>query len=117
MFPLTGEAYELSTIDGIDVDGRATVGIQASHADGRDIRFFFDSETYLITKIETMVISPQHGPDPVLSETIFMDHRSFGGVRMPSKARVFRDHELPRIQLGRWDQRRLADSVSCGGWI
>ena len=45
LFPLTDEAYALSTIDGIDVDGRATVGIQASHADGHVIKLYFDNES------------------------------------------------------------------------
>ncbi len=94
LFPLTDKAYKLSTIDGIQVDGRATVGIKASHADNRDIRFFFDKETYLIAKIETMVISPQHGLDPVLSEAFYTDHKSFGGVKMPSKYKLIYDKKL-----------------------
>ena len=94
LFPLTDKAYKLSTIDGIQVDGRATIGIKASHADNRDIRFFFDKETYLIAKIETMVISPQHGLDPVLSEAFYTDHKSFGGVKMPSKYKLIYDKKL-----------------------
>ena len=94
LFPLMDKAYKLSTIDGIGVDGRPTMGIKASHADGRDIKFFFDKETYLIAKIETMVISPQHGPEPVLSETFYSDHKSFGGVTMPSKYKLKYNQKL-----------------------
>ena len=94
LFPLLDKTYKLRTIDGIEVDGRPTVGIKASHADGRDIKFFFDKETYLIAKIETMVISPQHGPEPVLSETFYSDHKSFGGVTMPSKYKLKYNQKL-----------------------
>lgn len=94
LFPLTEDSYRLEMIDGIDVNGRPTVGIIAHHADGRDVRFFFDKQSMLIAKIETMVISPQTGPDPVRSEAIFEAHRSFGGIKMPSKYRLFYDGTL-----------------------
>lgn len=94
LFPLTDDAYDLGKIDGIEIEGRSTVGIQASLADHRDVSFFFDAETYLVAKIETMVISPQHGPEPVLSETFFKEHKSFGGVRMRSKFKQVVDKKL-----------------------
>ena len=90
LFPLTDEAYTLSTIDGIEVNGRPTVGIKASHADGGDSRFYFDKETYLIAKIEAMVISPQHGPDPVLREAFYTGRTSYG----PSKFKLIYDKKL-----------------------
>ena len=96
LFPLTDKAYKLHSIDGIQVGGRATVGIRTSHPDGRDIKFYFDEQTYLISKIETMVISPLDGasPDPVLSEAYYSDHKSFGGVKMPSKLKLYYDKQL-----------------------
>lgn len=90
LFPLTDEAYELSKIDGIEVNGRPTVGIKASHADGRDIKFFFDKQTYFIAKTETMVISPQHGPEPVLREAFYTGRTSYG----PTKFRLIYDKQL-----------------------
>ncbi len=94
LFPLTDKAYKLSKIDGIEVNGRETVGIKASHADGRDIKLFFDKSTYLIAKFETTVITPEHGPKPVSSEAFFTDHRRFGGVLMPSKYKLYYDKKL-----------------------
>jgi hypothetical protein len=94
LFPLTGEAYELSTMEGPEVNGRATVGIKAAHSDGRDIKLFFDKQTFLIAKSETMVISPQSGPEPVLSETFYTDHKSFAGVIMPSKYKLYYGEKL-----------------------
>jgi hypothetical protein len=94
LFPLTDKAYELTTVDGVDIDGRATVGINAAHSDGRDIKLFFDKQTYLIAKIETKVISPQFGPKPVTSETFYTDHKSFAGVLMPSKYKLYYGKKL-----------------------
>ena len=89
LFPLTSADYVLSKIEGIPVAGRATVGFRASHPSHRDIKFYFDAETYLIAKIETMVVSPQSGPDPVPSEAYYADHQSFSGVKMPAKFKLF----------------------------
>jgi len=78
LFPMAEKAYTLTTIDGIDVNGRPTVGIKANHAEGGDFKFYFDKETYLLAKTEAMVVSPQHGPDPVLREAFFTGHSSYG---------------------------------------
>lgn len=94
LFPLADKPYKLSTIAGIEVGARATVGIKASHPDHRDVKFYFDRETYLIAKIETMVVSPQHGPKPVLSEAFYTAHKSFGGVKLPSKYKLMYDKKL-----------------------
>lgn len=94
LFPLTDKAYELTAVDGIEVNGRATVGLRASHAKHRDVTLYFDRETYLLAKYETKVISPQHGPEPVLAEAVFEGHKSFGGVQIPSKFKLFYDEKL-----------------------
>ena len=82
LFPLTGDEYSVSSIPGIKVDGRPTIGIKAGHSDGRNANFYFDKENYLIAKIETVVVTPQTGPDPVKSEAFYWDHKSFGGATM-----------------------------------
>ncbi len=84
LFPLAEKAYTLTTIDGIEVNGRPTVGIKASHADGGDFKFYFDKETYLLAKTECMVVSPQHGTDPVLREVFYSGRSSYG----PSKYKI-----------------------------
>ena len=90
LFPLTDKAYTLSRIDGMEVNGRQTVGIAASRARGRDIKFYFDKETYLIAKIETMVVSPQHGSEPVLREAFYTGRTSYA----PAKFKLIYDKKL-----------------------
>lgn len=94
LFPLAGEDYSLRSIWGVDIDGRPTVGIKASHRSGRDANFYFDKETYRLIKIKTVVVTPQTGPEPVTSETFFSDHRSFGGAMLPAKYRLVYDGNL-----------------------
>ena len=76
LFPLKDKAYSLRKIDGITVNGKPTVGIEATHSKHGAIKFYFDRETHLVSKIEQMVISPQHGPEPVLSEIYLVLHRT-----------------------------------------
>ena len=94
LFPLTDKAYTLNKIEGIQIDGRPTVGIEASHADGGEFKLYFDKETYLITKMEAMVITPMLGPDPVLAETYYSAHRSLGGAKVPSNVKIHYDRKL-----------------------
>lgn len=94
LFPLKDKAYTLTKIDGMTVNGRSTVGIEASHRQHGAMKFYFDRETHLIAKIENMVISPQHGPEPVLSETFVTEHKSFAGITLPSKFKLHYDKKL-----------------------
>ena len=94
LFPLMEKSWRLSSIAGVEVAGRATTGIRASHANCRDLRFYFDKQSYLLLKLETEVVSPAHGADPVASESYFSRHKSFGGGKMPSKLRLFYDQKL-----------------------
>lgn len=95
LFPLVQDkAYKLSLIEGKEINERPTVGVKASHPKHRDIKFYFDRENHLLLKTEAMVVSPQSGPDPVLSEVYFSDHKSFSGIRMPAKMKAHHQGEL-----------------------
>ena len=93
LFPLTDKAYKFSKIDGIEVDGRMTVGLKASHPDHRDVKFFFDKESYRIAKVETMMVVPEHGSKPVLAEEFCEAHGSFVGG-LPSKIKLIVNKKL-----------------------
>ncbi len=93
LFPLTDRSYKLSRIDGIEVDGRATVGLKVSHSDHRDLKFYFDQKNYRIAKCETTMIVPEHGPEPVLAEWFCEAHGSFVGG-LPSKIKLIVNQKL-----------------------
>ncbi|MEE3371497.1 MAG: hypothetical protein VX346_19350 [Planctomycetota bacterium] len=94
LFPLTEKAWRLRSIDGVEVAGRQTLGVRASHLKCRDLRFYFDKQSYLLLKLATKVVSPQHGPETVLSESYFSQHKSFGGGKVPSQVKIFYDKKL-----------------------
>ena len=94
LFPLTEKSWRLDRIAGVEVAGRQTLGVRASHAKCRDLRFYFDKQSYLLLKLATKVVAPRHGPEPVLSEAYFSRHTSFGGGKVPSKLKLFYDKKL-----------------------
>ncbi len=93
LFPLTDRSYKLSRINGIKVGRRATVGLGVSHADHRDLRIYFDRESYRIAKCETTMIVPEHGAEPVPAEWYCEAHGSFVGG-LPSKIKLMVNGKL-----------------------
>lgn len=93
MFPLTDRSYKLSRIDSIEVGGRATVGIKVSHSDHRDLKFYFDHESYRIAKYESTMIVPEHGTEPVPAEWFCESHGAFVGA-LPSKIKLIVNRKL-----------------------
>lgn len=93
LFPLTDPSCTLSRIDGIEVNGQATDGLSVSHADHRDLKFYFDRKTYRIAKCETTMIVPEHGAEPVLAEWFCEAHGSFVGG-LPSKVKLVVNQKL-----------------------
>ena len=54
---------------------------------------YFDKNTFLLTKTEAKVFAQEKG-GIVNSETFFSDHKSFGGVKLPSKYKILYDGKL-----------------------
>ena len=94
LFPLKDKTYELVEIEGEQVNGQETIGIKAIHADDGDIKLFFDKETYLLAKLVTIDMTPEHGSKPVTREVVFLEHGHFGGVLMPSKYKIYYDKKI-----------------------
>lgn len=92
LYPLM-EDHVLTSIPGVDVDGKPTVGIKAVHDSGSETMLYFDERTHLLMKTQATVFAQEAG-GLVKSETFFNDHKSFGGVKLPSKYKVLYDGEL-----------------------
>lgn len=94
LFPLTEDDYTLSNLPDIDVGGRPAVGVKAAHDSGSEVMLYFDKGTFLLTKIEATVAAPEQGGKRVKVETFYSDHKSFGGVKLPSRFKTLRDGKL-----------------------
>ncbi len=94
LYPLTEDEYTLSNIPGIDVDGNATVGIKAVHKSGSEVSLYFDKRTFLLKKTEAMVPAREYGGKMVESETVFSEHKRFGGVLLPGNCKILYDGKL-----------------------
>ena len=55
---------------------------------------YFDTRTFLLIKIEASVMAPEMDGKQVKNETFFSDHKSFGGVKLPGKYKMFYDGKL-----------------------
>ncbi|MDB4798365.1 hypothetical protein OAH36_02065 [Verrucomicrobia bacterium] len=94
LYPLLEDDYTLSSIPGVDVEGEPTVGVKAVHDSGSEAMLYFDTRTFLLIKIEASVMAPEMDGKQVKNETFFSDHKSFGGVKLPGKYKMFYDGKL-----------------------
>jgi hypothetical protein len=94
LFPLQDEAqYRLKPIPGVTVDSRGTVGLRITHTDGHQFEFYFEANSYLLSKLTAKLQRPGVSEEETV-EAYFSVHRSFAGVRMPTKVRVFYNGKL-----------------------
>lgn len=93
LYPLSDDNYTLTNIPGVEVEGKPTVGIKAVHKSGSEVLLYFDRSTSLLTKTQAMVFA-QEKDGLVKSENFFSDHKSFGGVKLPSKYKILYDGKL-----------------------
>ncbi len=93
LYPLFDDDYTISNIEGVDVDGKATVGVRAKHKSGSELKLYFDARTFLLAKSTATLFAREKG-GMVESETFYSQHQSFGGVTLPGKYRTLYDGEL-----------------------
>ncbi len=95
LFPLQDNPqYQLKAIPGIQVEKRPTVGLLATHQEGDEIKLYFDRETFLLTKMESMLQSTTEPQATVREEVFLSDHQSMGGVQVASREKRFHDGSL-----------------------
>lgn len=83
--------YELKVIPGVKVDDRETVGIAVGGKDLKEVKVFFDKQTYLVAKVERKAHDPSLSGDEVNQETIVSDYKEFNGVKKPMKTVILLD--------------------------
>jgi hypothetical protein len=87
---LTEPGLTLSVIGDDKVGERAAVGVRIAREKARDIRLYFDKQTWMVLKAETTVI-PEGGTAEVDQATLLSEYKDFDGVKHPTKLVTTRD--------------------------
>ncbi|MEM6770956.1 MAG: hypothetical protein AAF597_10260, partial [Bacteroidota bacterium] len=90
--------FMLKSVEGKELEGTPTYGVQVTHADGYDVTYYFDQE-YMIPIMSTSPIKsgPQKG---AMMETYMSDYQEQGDVMMPMFMEVkFNGETIQKITL------------------
>lgn len=85
------DQFKLSSIEGEQVDGRETIGVQVGSEGHRDVKLFFDKQTYDLLKARYQVKSAEQGFVDVDQELLFKDYMKVAGAKVPSEMVILRD--------------------------
>jgi outer membrane lipoprotein-sorting protein len=92
LLPLVKEkGFEFAALGEVKVGDKPAVAVRASHKGHRDVNLFFDKDTGLLVKSETVVKDEMAGGKEQTQETLFSDFKEFGGVKHPTKMTINRD--------------------------
>jgi hypothetical protein len=91
LLPLKDTAFKLTALPETKIDGKAAVGLKVER-DMRDFSLFFDKESGLLLKSESMVRDTRPGGDrrAVKQEVFFSDYKEVDGIQKAMKLAVKR---------------------------
>lgn len=88
---LTDKAFDVSLIGEAKVENKPAVGVRVSSKGHKDVKLFFDKETYLLAKLEHRAKDLETGKE-VTEERILLEYKKDAdGIPVPTKAVVRRD--------------------------
>jgi hypothetical protein len=85
------DRFKLSSIEGEQVDGRETIGIEVASEGHRNVKLFIDKETHDLLKARYKVKSLEQGLAEVDQELIVKKHMEVAGAKLPSEMVILRD--------------------------
>jgi hypothetical protein len=80
--PLKDKSFALAGVPDAQVEGKPAAGVKVARLGHEDVRLYFDKETGLLVKAERR--GKEMGAT-VAKEHLFGGHRSFDGLRLPTK--------------------------------
>ncbi len=91
---LKDKDVELSGLGEVKVEGKPAVGVRAASKGHKDISFYFDKETHLLSKVEFRSVDAQSGKE-VTEERIILEYsaKDKDGIALPKKVLVKHDGE------------------------
>jgi hypothetical protein len=91
LLPLKDKSFELAPLGEVKVGGKPALGVKVSHKGHRDVNLFFDKESGLLVKSETVVKDPMEGFKEKTQETLYSDYKPLKGMQLPRKVHINRD--------------------------
>ncbi len=90
VFLKEGKGTEVSLIGDDKVDGKDVVGLRVVTKGHKDVSFYFDKQTGLLTKIARQALDAQTGQE-VSEERIIEEYQDVNGVKVAKKVLINRD--------------------------
>ncbi|MCS6865868.1 MAG: hypothetical protein RMJ56_02125 [Gemmataceae bacterium] len=91
--PLSGKQFQFAKIGDVEINNRKAVGVKVSSKGHRDVDLYFDKETFLLVKIETIVKDDMSGKE-VIEENFPSQYKDVQGTKQAVKFVVKRDGKL-----------------------
>jgi hypothetical protein len=110
LVPLKDKAYKLSPVGEVKVGDKNAVGVRVTREGHRDVSLFFDAETALLLKVETVVRDLEGGADKECTqETFFSNYKEIDGVQQAMKVVIHRDGK--RFVEVEWSETRMLERL------
>jgi hypothetical protein len=91
--PLQDKSVTLATIGEVEIDKKPAIGVKVSMKGHRDVDLYFDKQTGLLVKSETLVKDEGSGQE-VTTETFYSDYKDVQGTKQAMKLVIKRDGKL-----------------------
>jgi hypothetical protein len=88
---LTGKEFKLAPLGESKIGDTDVVGIRVSSAGHRDVSLYFDKQSSLLLKSESMVKDPMLGDKEIAQESIYSDYKEVDGMKYAAKMTMKRD--------------------------
>jgi hypothetical protein len=90
LVPLRDRAFTLAATGATKVGDTPAVGLEVTAKDGRKFHLFFDKDSGLLLRSETLV-KPAGAEQEVKQEVLYADHKDAGGIKHATRITVKRD--------------------------
>lgn len=90
LVPLRDKAFKLAPFGDIEIAGRKAVGVNVTREGHRSINLFFDKESHLLVRTET-IIRDEGTSNDMTEESTMTDYKDFKGVQHPTKIVIKRN--------------------------
>ena len=90
LVPLREPSFTLTPLGESKVENQPVIGVKVASKGHRDMNFYFDKQTGLLSKATYQAFDPNSSKE-VTQELFFTEYKDLDGTKYPSKSRVIQD--------------------------